>query len=49
MVIKFGSKKSIPAMKALWKDTFNDTDLFIDLFFEKFYRPRKTERVDRRN
>lgn len=37
-----GSKKHLDKMKNLWRDTFGDTDEFIDLFFEKFYRPRKT-------
>ena len=41
-VIVRGSKKHLDKMKALWRDTFGDTDEFIDLFFEKFYRPRKT-------
>ncbi|MBE6701641.1 MAG: GNAT family N-acetyltransferase [Ruminococcaceae bacterium] len=42
LCIKHGSKKSLPLMKALWKDTFHDSDEFIETFFEKFYRPRKT-------
>ena len=41
-VIVRGSKKHLNKMKNLWRDTFGDTDEFIDLFFEKFYRPRKT-------
>lgn len=41
-VIAKGSKKHLNSMKTLWRDTFGDTDEFIDLFFEKFYRPRKT-------
>lgn len=36
-----GSKKLLPKMKALWRDTFGDSDEFIDLFFSKFYKPRK--------
>ncbi len=39
--ILHGSKKHIPAMKALWKKTFNDTEDFIDLFFNEFYTPRR--------
>ncbi len=41
-VIVKGAKKHLEQMKNLWRDTFGDTDEFIDLFFEKFYRPRKT-------
>lgn len=36
-----GSKKLLPSMKTLWRDTFGDSDEFIDLFFTKFYKPRK--------
>ncbi len=41
-VIVRGAKKYLEQMKNLWRDTFGDTDEFIDLFFEKFYRPCKT-------
>ncbi|MBQ7897576.1 MAG: GNAT family N-acetyltransferase [Clostridia bacterium] len=39
--ILHGSKKCLPSMKALWRDTFCDSDEFIDLFFSEFYKPRK--------
>ena len=36
-----GTKKALPAMKALWLDVFEDSEEFTDLFFSKFYKPRK--------
>ncbi len=42
VTVKHGSKKSIPKMKALWRETFGDSDEFIDTFFSDFYKPSKT-------
>lgn len=42
ITVKHGSKKSIPLMTELWRDVFHDSDEFIDTFFSKFYRPRRT-------
>ena len=36
-----GSKKALPEMKALWVEAFSDSEEFINLFFSKFYKPRK--------
>ena len=42
LTVKHGSKKSVPLMKALWQDTFGDSDSFVDMFFSEFYSPRRT-------
>lgn len=42
IIIKHGSKKSIPLMKSLWREVFGDDDAFIDCFFSNFYRPSRT-------
>lgn len=36
-----GSKKALPLMKALWLEVFGDSEEFTDLFFSRFYKPRK--------
>ncbi len=41
VILRQGSKKSIPLMKALWKEVFGDSDAFIDMFFSVFYKPSK--------
>lgn len=42
ITVKHASKKALPALKALWKEAFGDSDEFIEIFFSEFYRPRKT-------
>jgi len=42
IIIKHGSKKSIPLMKSLWREVFGDDQAFIDCFFSNFYRPSRT-------
>ncbi|MBR5459942.1 MAG: GNAT family N-acetyltransferase [Clostridia bacterium] len=37
-----GSKNRIPDMKGLWLETFPEDTEFVDVFFEKFYKPSKT-------
>ncbi len=37
-----GSKKTLPQMKMLWLECFPDDTDFVSVFFEKFYRPRKS-------
>ena len=42
ITVRHGSKKSVPLMKALWKEVFHDGDEYIDTFFSTFYKPSKT-------
>lgn len=35
--MQFSDNKDIPFLKKLWKDTFGDSDQFINLFFDKIY------------
>lgn len=42
ITVKHGSKKSIPLMKALWREVFGDSEEFTDAFFSSFYRPSRT-------
>ncbi len=37
-----GTKKRIPDMKKLWLEVFPEDAEFVNVFFEKFYRPSKT-------
>jgi len=37
-----GAKARIPDMKALWLEAFPQDTEFVDVFFEKFYRPSRT-------
>lgn len=39
MTIDHPKSRSIPALRQLWKDTFSDTDAFLDAFFETAYSP----------
>ena len=31
----------IPGLRALWKEAFEDTDLFLDAFFDRGFHPRR--------
>ena len=37
-MIRYGSRKDIPGLKQLWKESFGDEDAYIDSFFEMLYQ-----------
>ncbi|MBQ9744603.1 MAG: GNAT family N-acetyltransferase [Clostridia bacterium] len=41
MKFEMSSKERIPELKALWKEAFNDTDQYIDTFFETAYSEKR--------
>ena len=41
MTIEHPVESQLPALRQLWKDTFSDTDLFLDAFFSTAFRPNR--------
>lgn len=41
MHIDYPSWGAVPALRALWKEAFSDTDVFLDAFFESAFSPRR--------
>ena len=42
MIIKEPQVSNIPALRTLWKDTFGDTDAFLDSFFSTAFSPNRS-------
>ena len=41
MIFESPDRGRIPALRALWKEAFGDTDLFLDGFFEYGFSPNR--------
>ena len=41
MNINMPHVSQIPALRALWKEAFEDTDEFLDIFFKKIFHPKR--------
>lgn len=41
MTAEYPTVEQIPQLKALWKEAFGDTDLFLDAFFDVGFSPRR--------